>query len=312
MKNKIINNLVVFLSLFSLVELIINKELVFSNISYSLKLWINSIIPSLFPFFVISDILINYNITSYIPRNIKNIFSYLFKTSDNVTSLFFLSMLSGFPSSGRNVRLMYDYKLISTDEANRFLMFSHFSNPLFILGTVAIFYLKDSKLGLVVLISHYIPNILIAFFTRNCNYNVGSYKCKDIPSINKSFPIIFSNAIKNAISSLLMILGTLSCFLVISSFVLNILTIDSYSGAIVKGLLEITMGLNSLCLLKIDNLYKVVISSMFLSFGGFSIHMQILSFLADTDISYKPFFISRIYHSCLSGLIAYFLYIVFI
>ena len=109
-----------------------------------------------------------------------------------------------------------------------------------------------------------------------------------------------------------MILGTLSCFLVLSSLVLNILTIDSYSEAIVKGLLELTMGLNSLCVLNINNIYKVIISSMLISFGGFSIHMQILSFLTNTDISYKSFFVARIWHSCLSGLMAYFLYIVFI
>ena len=80
----------------------------------------------------------------------------------------------------------------------------------------------------------------------------------------------------------------------------------------IKGILEITMGIKYLSILNIPNIYKTIIISMFLSFGGLSIHIQVLSFLIDTNISYKEFFYARIYHSILSGIISYILYIIII
>ena len=75
MKKKIINIVVIISCIIVLIELLLNKILVFDTISYSLETWINSILPSLFPFFIISDILINYNITNYIPKSIRHIFT---------------------------------------------------------------------------------------------------------------------------------------------------------------------------------------------------------------------------------------------
>lgn len=309
MKNKIINIIVITLTLISLIELLINKTLIFNTISYSMNLWISSIIPSLFPFFVISDILIKYNITNYIPKFIKKIFTKLFNVSDNIVTIFFLSLISGFPSNARNVRSMYDMKLISDKEASHALIFTHFSNPLFILGTVSIFFLHNETLGLIILISHYLSNIILGIISRN--YNA-------IPIINnnlninkqENFPKIFIGAIKNAIDTLLTILGTLTCFLVISAMIINSINISPYNSTILKGILEITMGLRSLSLIKISDIYKVVISSMFISFGGLSVHMQVLSFLIDTNISYRNFFIARIFHSIISAIISYILYII--
>ena len=80
---------------------------------------------------------------------------------------------------------------------------------------------------------------------------------------------------------------------------------------ILKGILEMTMGIKELSLFPIPDIYKIVITTMFLSFGGLSVHMQVLSQIADKDISYLPFFFARIIHALLSGLIVYFLYLLF-
>ena len=312
MKNKLLNGFIIILSIISLIELILNRMVVFNSISYSLKLWVSSIIPSIFPFFVISDILISYNITDYIPNFIKHIFSTLFKVNDNIITLFFLSILSGFPSSSRNARTMYDKCLITADEASHFLVFSHFANPLFILVTVGVFFLHDEKLGIIVLIAHYIPNIILGIIFRNTFTNGDISNVKDNSKKLEHFSKIFFDAVGNAIDTLLMILGTLTCFLVMASLIINRINLNTYSEAILKGILEMTIGLKSISTLGIPNIYKVVISSMILSFGGLSVHMQIISFLTDTDISYKTFFIARVYHVVLSLILAFLLCYIFI
>jgi hypothetical protein len=81
---------------------------------------------------------------------------------------------------------------------------------------------------------------------------------------------------------------------------------------IVKGVLEITIGIEALGKLEISMIYKVVIASCFLAFGGFSVHMQVMSQISGTDISYKYFFIGRFYQMILSGGISYLIYLFFI
>ena len=205
---------------------------------------------------------------------------------------------------------MYDNNIIDANTASHTLVFTHFASPLFILGAVSYYFLHNETLGIIVLISHYIPNIILGIITRNNLINTNNQskeKNKDI-----SFPKVFIKAIKNSIDTLLMILGILTCFMIISTLITNIFKFNPYIDAIIKGILEMTIGLKSISLLNIPNIYKVIISSMILSFGGLSVHMQILTFIEDTDISYKPFFIARIYHSILSGVFAYILYNIFI
>jgi len=71
MKKKIIDIIIVVSCIFILFQLISKKMLIFTTIGYSLELWIKSVVPSLFPFFIISDILISYNVTDYIPKLLK-------------------------------------------------------------------------------------------------------------------------------------------------------------------------------------------------------------------------------------------------
>ncbi len=309
MKTKFINTIIILLCIITIIEIFLNKLLIFNTISYSLNIWINSLIPSLFPFFIISDILINYNITNYIPPIIKNIFKKLFNVSDNIITIFFLSILSGFPSSARNIKLMLDKKLITPKEATHTLIFTHFSNPIFILGTISILFLHNKTLGIIILLSHYIPNILLGIFTRKLNTPSNNKRRKEE---RHNFPQILINSIKKSLDTILLIFGILSICLVISSLLINRLNLNSYNSTILKCLLEITMGLKSLSELNIPNIYKTIISSMTLSFGGLSIHIQVLSFINEYNISYKTFFISRIYHSILSGILAYILYIIII
>ena len=307
MKNKILDLIIVFSFIILLFSILVNKYLFFDTVSYSLNVWVNTLIPSRFPIFVITDILINYNITNYIPNFITNLFSKLFNISKISTTIFFLSLISGFPASARNIKTYYDKDLITLKEANHILLFTHFSNPMFILTTVAILFFNNETYGYIILFSHYAANFIIGIFLRN---KATDY-CKNYTK-EKSFCQNFSktliNSIKSSIDTLLLILGTLTSFLVVSSFIISIFNLSVYNGTIVKGILEMTMGIKELSLLNINDIYKVIITTMFISFGGLAVHLQVISQIIDTDINYVNFFIARIYHAILSGIICFYLF----
>ena len=124
------------------------------------------------------------------------------------------------------------------------------------------------------------------------------------------FGNVLINAIKKAIDTVLLICGIVTIFLLLSSIVIDVFKLKLYDSMIMKGILEITIGIEALSRLGLPMVYKAVIASCFLAFGGFSVHMQVLSQLTDTNIKYKYFFIGRLYQMVLSGIITYIIFVI--
>ena len=164
-------------------------------------------------------------------------------------------------------------------------------------------FFNNEKLGLPILISHYLGNIIIGIILRNKAPKHNNSN-NEIKNKNIKFGLVFSESIISAIDTLLLIFGTLTCFLIISTCIIDFLNINLKLSILIKSILEITMGLKSLSLVNISDLLKIVISSMIISFGGLSVHMQILSQISDTDISYSDFFIARVFHCIVSGVMS--------
>ena len=301
------NILVIILTLLFTYEFLLNKEVVFSTIGFSLNLWLNNIVPSLFPFFIVSDILISYNFINYIPNWITNLFIKLFHVKKEAVLVFFLSMISGFPSNARITRRMYDMGLLGEKEASHILAFTHFSNPLFILGTVSVFFFNNQRIGIIILLAHYVSNIIVGIIFRNNNLDIDN-KVNIIDHNKPYFGNVFVNAIKSSIDTILLLCGILTCFLVISAIIINKLHCNEI---MIKSILEITIGLKELSIHKFSELHLVMLSSFIISFGGLSIHMQVKSQLIGTNISIKPFVIGRIYQALISVVLAYIFYIFF-
>lgn len=303
MKTKYKNIIIIICSLFFLVNLIIYRNLVFDTVGFSLNIWITSLLPALFPFFIVSDILINYDVIKYFPKVIRNSIKYLFNVSDNGLVIILLSMLSGFPSNARNIKNMYLDKKITKEEGEHLLYFTHFSNPMFILGTIPLI-LNSNKISKYILISHYLANIILGICLRKYN-RVNDSNTSNYKEDKHNFGLVLTTSIRKSLDSVLSILGTLTIFLIISTLLINFFNLDNTSSLLVKSILELTSGLKELGSYNLLDKYLLIISSCILSFGGLSVHMQVINELVDTDISYKNYFIGRILQVVLSLGISY-------
>ena len=303
MKTKYKNIIIIICSLFFLVNLIIYRNLVFDTVGFSLNIWITSLLPALFPFFIVSDILINYDVIKYFPKVIRNSIKYLFNVSDNGLVIILLSMLSGFPSNARNIKNMYLDKKITKEEGEHLLYFTHFSNPMFILGTIPLI-LNSNKISKYILISHYLANIILGICLRKYN-RVNDSNTSNYKEDKHNFGLVLTTSIRKSLDSVLSILGTLTIFLIISTLLINFFNLDNTSSLLIKSILELTSGLKELGSYNLLDKYLLIISSCILSFGGLSVHMQVINELVDTDISYKNYFIGRILQVVLSLGISY-------
>ena len=226
-----------------------NSSEVTSSILFSFDVWKNNIFPSLFPFFVISNILINYgfvNITSKIFKPLTK----LFKVSESASFVIVMGLLSGFPSSSKYVKELVDNGSISEKEASKILTFTHFSNPLFIINTIGISFLNNYKIGILILIIHYFSNFIIGLIFRN--YKVETNKNNLKLSKNVCLGNVITSSISSSINTLLLILGTVSFFLIITTVINNSVTMNNFLSSIVSGIIEMTQGLKYVSLLDLS------------------------------------------------------------
>lgn len=309
--------------IFFAIEILISSDNVLQSVSFALNIWETSIFPSLFPFFVLSELLINYGFVEFVNELFKGIMQKLFRMNGYASFVFIMSLISGFPSSAKYTRELYLDGKLNKNEATKLLTFTHFSNPLFILGTVSVLFLKNKEAGILILLCHYIVNIIIGLIFRNytpskMEYSKTSLKQailamhkKRIENSN-SFGNIISSSIVKSIQTLLLILGTVTIFLIITTIIDNNLPVNAYYQAILNGAVEMTQGLKYISLLEIPLKLKSLLTVMILSFGGLSVHIQMFSILSDTDIKYLPFLTARLLHAALSGILVYFTFDIWI
>lgn len=300
-------------------EILTESKSILSSVSFSLNIWKNNIFPSLFPFFVLSEVMIKYGFVEFIGNLLKPVMNKLFKIKSSAAFVFVMSIISGNPANAKYTRELYLNGDLNEHEATKILCFSCFANPLFILGTVALTFLNNKEVGILILICHYIGNIIIGLFLRNYypsdKENERASLIKAIDGMHKKrisnksgFGTIITNSLLNSINTLLLILGVMTMCLVLTTIIDNNVNLNSVLQSILNGCVEMTQGLKYISLEAIPLKLKCILSVMILSFGGLSIHMQIISILSDTKIKYFPFLCSRILHSIISGLLMYLLF----
>lgn len=319
MSKKIISIIIIILLIFVGFEILTSSDQILNSVKFSLSIWYNNIFPSLFPFFVLSELLINYGFIELVGELLKPLMIKIFKTDSKTAFIFVMSLISGFPSNAKYTRELYQNGLIDKGQATKILTFTHFSNPLFILGTLSLVFLNNKEAGLLILVTHYLTNIVIGIVFRNYyptkenNSNVSIKKAINNMHLrrlknNRNFGAIITSSLLNTINTLLLILGVVTMFLVLTTIIDNNININNYNQSILNGFVEMTQGLKYISILDIPLKFKATLSTMILSFGGLSVHMQIIGILSDTDIEYLPFLTARLLHAAIASIMIFILF----
>jgi len=301
-----------------LIYMLTSSKEVMDSVTFSISIWKDNLFPSLFPFLILSYFFINYGISNLLSEVIKPIVVRLFRLPSSCGYIIILSLFSGFPSSAKFIKDELDKENISLESANYLLKFCHFSSPLFVVGTVGTALLGSSKLGLLILISNYIGSLLVGILYRcknkrkeSCSINLRDAfrKMNRQISISDTFANVLKSAITNAFDVLFLLLGIISVFLIITTILTSIIPLTGLDKSIFCGVLEMTQGIKFVSLLKLPIIYRMLLITSFISFGGLSIHTQVLSILSDYKISYISYLKARILHVMFSCIVLVLLYV---
>ena len=305
--------------------------IMFSNSNLSaakngLVLWANSIVPSLFPFFVATELLSHTNFTYYLGKILNRFMKPIFNVRGEGSFAFIMGILSGYPIGARIAANFRENNICSKEECERLLSFTNNSGPLFILGSVGISMFGNSTIGFLLLITHLLASLTVGIIFRFWKYNTKFIPKENVSYSNSNDNISWSNlggiigtSISNSINIILLIGGFVVLFSVIISVlqtsqlldilsnfikpILNLLNIPTeFGNGIISGILELTNGLNIICNIPSKKLsINIIIASFLLGLGGFSILLQVWSTIAKTDLSIKPYIIGKLLQACISA-----------
>ena len=261
-----------------------NNSVVASSIINSCQLFLTKVFISLFPMYILSKILINYNFPYYIYQITKSNYLYIF----------ILSLLCGSPSAYVILDDLVNKNIISKESANSYMMCNFFLNPLFLYTMLKAF--LPLKVVIKIICITYGTNILIYFMHKEKNTPL--LKTKEMPLGD-----LLVKEINNAKDIFLNVLGMMILFNLLSAAIPS-------SLAYFTGILEVSNGLNYLARAKLTSLAKSLLSILFINFGGISIFMQIKSVLKNSSLASSKYLLGRFYACFLSlglFLISYFL-----
>jgi len=297
-----------------------------SSAKSGLVLWANSIVPTLFPFFVATELLSHTNFAYYLGKILNRFMKPIFNVCGEGCFAFIMGIISGYPIGAKIAANFRENDICSKEECERLLSFTNNSGPLFIIGTVGVSMFGNSTIGFLLLITHLLASISVGIVFRFWKSNIKSTSCSNNAYENSKDNISLSNlgrvigeSISNSINTILMIGGFVVLFSVIISILQTSQILDVLSNCIrplfrlfnipaefatgfFSGILELTNGLNIICNIPAKKLsINIIVASFLLGLGGISILLQVWSTIAKTDLSIKPYILGKFLHACLSA-----------
>ena len=265
------------------------------SVKSGLDLCYRVIVPSVFPFLVISDLLYRvYDFTSI--KCIGRIFEKIFKINGSGFLPFALGCSCGFPLGVKCCVETYEAKDITRDEAERLIGFCNNTGPAFVICGVGLGLRKDIIQGIVLYIAMLISAVLVGIL-----FSIGKKPSAALNTKRDIGPFSLTDSIKSAG------LGTVNICAYITFFacavgLLRALLKESLPYLFLISFVEIgsaTSILSKTALLSAPS--SLAMTSFAISFSGLSVHLQALSYIKGTDIGVSRYFAMKLLQGAVAG-----------
>ena len=283
-----------------------------------LKLCGNVIIPSLFPFFVLSSLVVELGMSRYLGRLFQPIMAPLFRVNGACASAVALGFVGGYPVGARTAISLYQSGQCSKTEAERLLAFCNNSGPAFILGVVGAGVFGSGAAGILLYLVHIAASLAVGLLFRFYRPQEGPRRGQR-PSAQfqtTRFPVAFTHSVTGALAStlnicafilfftvtirMLSLAGVLTGLARLLSLVFSPLGFSqSWAQRLLTGVLELSSGVSSLTDGSLSG--RLSMAAFMLGWAGLSVHCQVLAFLGDSGLSMGTYLVGKLLHGGLSA-----------
>ncbi len=278
---------------------IVLRDTLRNSILLGIKLSVNSIIPTLFPFFVISDF-ISKNSDHNDSSILGDLFERIFKIGKAGLIPFLLGNICGFPLGVKYASELYGNGQISKGECTTLSGISNNPSFAFCISVVGAVFLGNALHGLVlyitVFISTVITGLIFSFKRQKTKYS----------AFNKRQKFVISNSIRDAGTSSLCV----ASFIIFFSGVTGIIErLVKCKGLFLISALLLEVGGGTAALSGSVLYSKSLTFALFgfaLGFSGLSVHLQAFAFLPE-DISKRKYLLMKLTEGAIAFIISYIL-----
>lgn len=261
-----------------------------------------AIIPSLFPFLVLSDYLTRSGIAMKLGGRLNKFSQRLFRLPGCCICVIFMSLIGGYPVGARMAAELYNDGEISRFQTRRLLVFCFGSGPAFTIGTVGLTMLSCRKCGFILYASQLISALSVGVISR---FFAKSEQNRAFLTPKKLRTDVIVESVSAATEAMLGMCAWILLFSSLGGFLLRLAGL----GKIFEPLLlmsEVTQG----CSFAARSL-PVFLLAPILSWGGFAVHMQLLPYLKSIGMTLPELWLSRIPCCTVSAIVSRLLFKLF-
>lgn len=288
----------------------------------------STVIPSLFPFLVLSSFIIGSGAADWCGRFLEPLTELIFRLPGSSGAALVLGAIGGYPVGADAVAKLCQSGSLTKREAERLLCFAINSSPAFIIGAVGAGFFKNVQAGILLYIVHLLASFTIGLVMRIGQKRRESVKDKRVRVARRAdnLSAAFVKSVTGSAQSIVTICAYVVLFSALNSLLSYTGTIQFVSDAVshiipppsadpsfysraAVGLLEVTNG----CAAASGSvgLPAILLTAAILGFSGLSVQFQVISLIKDSGISARFFIITRILHVIFSTVFAFVLFKIF-
>lgn len=259
----------------------------------AIGLWLNAIVPALLPFFIAANFLKATGAAGRIPAGIYPVI---------------MAFLSGYPMGARISGDYYRGGYITKAQLRHILSYSMITGPAFLIGAVGVEFLGSHRLGMTLAAGHY-GAALVNGLIYSGGAGGGGIKAPGRAVRTDSYYNLLTDAILDSFRAISIILAYIIMFMIAADMLqfsgLMGLVHSAEAEALVKGMLEMTVGTSSLTMSAASDTVRATLASFIISFGGLSVLGQSMSMLRGCDIGFLTVLKIKLTHGMVSAIFTF-------
>lgn len=271
----------------------------------------NLIVPALFPFFILSSLLISTGGAARFGRLLSGVMGIWFHQPGASASALVLGFLGGYPVGAKTVCTLYEEKLCDRTQAEHLLLFCNNAGPAFILGAAGSAVFHSAAIGFLLLAIQIFSALLVGVLFRPARGDTAPAQAPT--NALRPFSRCLTESVQQAASATV----NVCAFVIFFNVVLRLLDCcglfglcrrllafchcpDAWQLPLLSGVLELSNGV-ALLSGTVDGLIP---AAFLLSWGGCSVHCQTLTCLTQHDLNLRPYFLGKLFQGCVSAALA--------
>jgi hypothetical protein len=279
--------------------LLLDAEEVRQAVREGLELCVRSAIPSLFPFLVVSALLMSLGFGEWVARPLSGLMR-LYHIGGAGASALILGLVGGYPVGARTAASLVRDGLLSREEGERLLTFCNNSNPAFLITVLGLGVFGSTRVGLWLWLIHLLSALLAGLLVGRRPRGGPLSRRQPVPPPPfraARFSTAFVNAVQSALGAMASICAFVVFFYVLA---LPLRQVEGPLGTALAGALELFSATPRIT----ADPTGFLLAAGLAGWGGLSVHCQTLAVLGDSGLSPLPCVAGKAVQGLLSLLLA--------